>query len=114
MGIALRIVVVVAWAFAVWAVLYWLQSAAAWIGLLAATVAVGAAVGRWWVLAAPFGLALVWTVAGSFAPDGSDDWNTGSYATVGVIAAVAFALALAIGVGLHQLLRPGCHRTAPR
>ena|SRR5690349_1785985 len=115
MGTALRIVILAAWAFAVWAVLVWLQSAAAWIGLLAVTVAVGAAVGRWWALLAPFGLAVIWTVAGSLAPDGSDDWNTASYATVGALAAVVFALALALGVGLTKLARrPATQRAAGR
>jgi hypothetical protein len=115
MATALRIFALVAWAFAVWAVLVWLQSAAAWIGLLVLTVLVGVLVGQWWALLAPVGLAVIWAVAGSLAPDGSDDWDTASYAMVGAIAAVVFALGMAVGVGLTKLVRrPATQRVAGR
>ena len=103
-----------AWAFAVWAVLVWLQSAAAWIGLLVLTVVVGTLVGRWWALLAPAGLAVIWTVAGSLAPNGSDDWDTASYAMVGAIAAVVFALAMAAGRAHQARAPPATQRVAGR
>ncbi|MBE2315984.1 hypothetical protein DVA67_008360 [Solirubrobacter sp. CPCC 204708] len=116
MGLALRILVLAAWVAAVWVVLLELQSAGAWLSLLVGTVVVGALVGRWWALLAPVALAVVWTIAGTLAPDGSDDWNFASYATVGAIAAVVFALAMAIGVGVHQLIarRPATPGAARR
>ena len=54
-------------------------------------------------------------MAGSLAPNGSDDWDTASYAMVGAIAAVVFALGMAVGVGLTKLVRrPATQRVAGR
>ena len=106
MAIALRIVVIAAWAGFVLAMASWSNTDAALIGAGTATIALGALVGRWWVLLVPVVpgalLALGTLVAD---PDGFYEGSPELWAAYLALITVAFAALVAIGVALNRLTR---------
>jgi Mg2+/citrate symporter len=103
MSLALRIAAIGLWVALVVAMLNWSNTEAATAGVVAGTVALGAAVGRWWVLLAPVVPGLLLAL-GTLVSD-PDDFYEGTpaeWALVVVVLTVLIAALLAIGVLLNR------------
>ena len=79
---------------------------AATVGVVGGTVALGALVGRWWVLLAPVVPGVLLAVATLFSdPDDFHDGSPGTWALYFVFLTAAIAALLAIGVWLNRSAR---------
>ena len=92
MGVAVRIAGLIALVVAVPVIID--GSTASWIAAIVLTVLVGALIARWWALLAPIGIAVISRIV-----DGS------STEVDAMTVALAFAVVLAVGIGLGKLAR---------
>jgi hypothetical protein len=103
----MRVVVVAAWIGLLVALASWGDSTPATVCAVAATVATGLLVGRWWVLLVPTGPALVLIVYYLFSEQDPGEWwdaDPSDYA-LGLTFVWIFVVGLlAIGVAIHKLV----------
>jgi hypothetical protein len=103
MPLAIRIAAIVLWAAFMVAALNWSNTAAATAGVVGGMVALGAIVGRWWVLLVPLVSGVLLALVTLFAtPDDAYEDAPGMWALYFVFLAVAIAALLAIGVWLNR------------
>lgn len=104
MSVALRIVGVVAWLAAVFALVIQ-GSTGAWIAAVLVTVAAGALIARWWALILPVALGVFWVIAAALSGDTGDEAEPIVYGVMALVVTLGFAAVLALGVGLGKLAR---------
>ena len=104
---AMRLVVVAAWVGLLVALASWGDTTPATVCAIAATVATGLVVGRWWVLLVPTGPALALIVYFLFSEQDPGEWwdaDPTDYA-LGLALVWLFVVGLlAIGVAIHKLV----------
>ena len=106
MPLALRIAAIALWVAFMIGMLNWSNTDAATVGVVAGTVALGALVGRWWVLLAPAVPGVLLAIGTLFSdPDDFYEGSPGFWALYVVLWAAAIAALLAIGVWLHRSAR---------
>jgi hypothetical protein len=103
---ALRIAAIALWVAFMVAMLNWSNTNAATAGVVGGTLALGALVGRWWILLVPI-LPGVLLAIGTLVSDPDDfyEGSPGEWALVVVLLTAATATLLAIGVWLHRSAR---------
>jgi hypothetical protein len=112
-GTATRIAVLAAWAGGLVLLATWSDTTPALIAAAAATVAVGAIVGRWWALLVPTVAAVIAIVA--LLADGRDpgeywDSDPEDYAYAYFVAWAIVAGLLAVGIAARKLVDRGRQR----
>jgi hypothetical protein len=106
MPLALRIAAIALWVAFMVGMANWSNTEAATAGAVAGTVALGALVGRWWVLIAPLVSGVLLALATLLAtPDDAYEDAPGMWALYFVFLAGAIAALLAIGVWLNRSAR---------
>jgi hypothetical protein len=106
MPLALRIAAIALWVALMVAMLNWSNTDAATAGVVGGTVALGAIVGRWWVLLVPVAPGVLLAI-GTLVSDPDDfyEGSPGEWALVVVLLTAATGALLAIGVWLHRSAR---------
>jgi hypothetical protein len=103
MPLALRVASIAVWVAFMVGMANWSNTEAATAGAVAGTVALGALVGRWWVLIAPLVSGVLLALATLLAtPDDAYEDAPGMWALYFVFLAGAIAALLAIGVWLNR------------
>ncbi|MDA0182083.1 hypothetical protein OJ997_17390 [Solirubrobacter phytolaccae] len=102
MSTLLRIVGVIAWVVAVFAILLASTSAVAWVAAVAVSILAGALIGRWWALAAPVGLGVFWLITGAVSDDTSGEADPLFYGILSLVFSLLFAIPLAVGIGISK------------
>jgi hypothetical protein len=106
MPLALRVAAIALWVGFMVAMANWSNTEGATAGAVAGTVALGALVGRWWVLIAPLASGVLLALATLVAsPDDAYEDAPGMWALYFVFLAAAIAALLAIGVWLNRSAR---------
>jgi hypothetical protein len=106
MPLALRIAAIALWVALIVAMLNWSNTYAATAGVVGGTVALGALVGRWWVLLVPVVPGVLLAI-GTLVSDPDDfyEGSPGEWALVVVCLTAGTVALLAIGVWLHGSAR---------
>lgn len=106
MPLALRLAGVGLWVALMIGMLNWSNTEAATVGVVGGTVALGALVGRWWVLLVPIvpGVLLAFGTLVS-DPDDFYEGSPGEWALIVVFLTAATVALLAIGVWIHRSAR---------
>ena len=104
---AMRLVVVAAWVGLLVALASWGDTTPATMCAIAATVATGLVVGRWWVLLVPTGPALALIVYFLFSEQDPGEWwdaDPTDYALGFALVWLFVVGLLAVGVAIHKLV----------
>src|SRR4051794_22013876 len=101
MNVTLRIAVLVVWAAVVVALFQWDEYVPMLIGVLAVTVLAGALVARWWALAAPVAVGVVFLIGSvTVGADDSGDEAPIFFGILSLLGGLLLAAVMAAGVGL--------------